>query len=46
MQQIAIWIDEVITHVDDETTARRVAEEVRALCAGFPVPGVDGYDEQ
>jgi glycine hydroxymethyltransferase len=45
MQQIAVWIDEVITHIDDEITARRVADEVRALCTGFPVPGVDGYEE-
>jgi glycine hydroxymethyltransferase len=44
MEQIAGWIDEVIAHVDDETTARRVAEEVRALCAGFPVPGIEGYE--
>jgi glycine hydroxymethyltransferase len=46
MEQIAIWIDEVITHIDDETTARRVAEEIRALCTHFPVPGVEGYDEK
>jgi len=45
MEQIAVWIDEVITHIDDEITAQRVADEVRALCTGFPVPGVDGYDE-
>jgi glycine hydroxymethyltransferase len=45
MEPIAGWIDEVLTHVDDETTARRVADEVRALCAGFPVPGTEGYDE-
>jgi glycine hydroxymethyltransferase len=46
MEQVAGWIDEVITNIDDQTTARRVAEEVRALCEGFPVPGVDGYDEK
>jgi glycine hydroxymethyltransferase len=45
MEQVAGWIDEVITNIDDQTTARRVAEEVRALCEGFPVPGVDGYDK-
>ncbi|MFL5806348.1 MAG: serine hydroxymethyltransferase [Roseiflexaceae bacterium] len=46
MEQIAIWIDEVLTHTDDENTARRVAEEVRTLCAHFPVPGTAGYDQE
>jgi glycine hydroxymethyltransferase len=45
MEQIATWIDEVICHIDDEAVQRRVAEEVRRLCAGFPVPGTEGYDE-
>jgi glycine hydroxymethyltransferase len=45
MDQIATWIDEVISHIDDEATQRRVAEEVRRLCAGFPVPGTEGYEE-
>jgi glycine hydroxymethyltransferase len=46
MDWIAGWIDEVIRHIDDETTQRRVAEEVRALCDDFAVPGAEGYDEQ
>ncbi len=46
MEQIAIWIDEVLTHTDDEATARRVAEEVRVLCTHFPVPGTEGYDQE
>jgi glycine hydroxymethyltransferase len=46
MERIAALIDEVITHIDDEATQRRVAEEVRALCAGFAVPGGEGYDEK
>ena len=45
VEQTAIWIDEVISHIDDQTTQRRVAEEVRALCASFPVPGTEGYDD-
>ncbi len=45
MERIATLIDEVIAYVDDETAHRRVAEEVRALCAGFTVPGTEGYDE-
>jgi glycine hydroxymethyltransferase len=44
MEQVAAWIDEVIAHIDDTTTHRRVAEEVRTFCADFPVPGVEGYE--
>jgi glycine hydroxymethyltransferase len=46
MQQVAAWIDEVIAHIDDQTTHRRVAEEVRALCERFPVPGAEGYERE
>jgi glycine hydroxymethyltransferase len=46
MERIAILIDEVIADIDDETTQRRVAEQVRALCVGFAVPGTEGYDER
>jgi glycine hydroxymethyltransferase len=45
MERIAALIDEVITHIDDQATHRRVAEEVRSLCAGFDVPGTDGYEK-
>lgn len=43
MDRIAAWIDDVISHCDDETRQRRVAEEVQALCHGFPVPGAEVY---
>jgi glycine hydroxymethyltransferase len=46
MERIAALIDEVITHIDDATTHKRVAEQVRALCEGFDVPGTGGYEEQ
>jgi glycine hydroxymethyltransferase len=45
MDRIAGLIDQVIARIDDEATHRRVAEEVRALCAGFAVPGTDGYEQ-
>lgn len=45
MDRIAALIDEVIARIDDENTQRRVAEEVRLLGAGFPVPGTEGYEE-
>jgi len=44
MTQIAEWIDQVLSNIDDEATAQRVANEVRELCKNFPVPGVDGYE--
>lgn len=40
MRRIARWIDEVISHVDDEDVQRRVAGEVRELCRAFPAPGL------
>ena len=40
MSAIASWIDEVITHVDDESVVRRVCEEVREFCRSFPAPGL------
>ncbi len=45
MEQIAAWVDEVINHINDESVQRRVAEEVRELCASFPVPGATRYVE-
>jgi glycine hydroxymethyltransferase len=45
MELIAAWIGQVIHAIDDETLHNRIAEEVRELCAGFPVPGHEGYDE-
>jgi glycine hydroxymethyltransferase len=46
MEQVAALIDQVIVDIDDETVHRRVAEEVRSLCAGFAVPGTEGYDQE
>jgi glycine hydroxymethyltransferase len=46
MERIATLIDEVIANIDDEAAHRRVADEVRALCASFPVPGTEGYEEK
>jgi glycine hydroxymethyltransferase len=40
MPQIAAWMDEVVTHIDDEKVISRVANEVRELCQKFPAPGV------
>ena len=40
MRRIADWMDEVARAPEDEATLARVAGEVRALCAGFPAPGL------
>jgi len=40
MRQIARWIDQVVTKVDDEATRKRVAGEVAEMCRGFPAPGI------
>jgi glycine hydroxymethyltransferase len=41
MPQIATWIDEAVSAAvkDDEATLDRIAGDVRALMAGFPMPG-------
>lgn len=45
MEQIALWIDEVIRNINDEQVLARVHEQVRQLCSRFPVPGTEGYEE-
>jgi glycine hydroxymethyltransferase len=42
MERIAAWMGEVLHNIDDEATQKRVAEEVRAMCSNFPVPGHEG----
>src|SRR5215472_5094605 len=37
MRQIARWIDEVLLAPEDAQTAERVRQQVRDLCAAFPV---------
>lgn len=39
MDRIAGWIVEVLNAPGDTVRLQRIAEEVRALCANFPVPG-------
>ncbi len=39
MQRIADWITQVVHNVGDETLHQRIADEVREMCARFPVPG-------
>ena len=37
-RQIVDWIDEAITHADDDAKLSAIREEVRAFCAQFPAP--------
>jgi glycine hydroxymethyltransferase len=40
MQQIAAWMDAIITAPEDEALATKTAGEVRELCSRFPAPGL------
>ena len=37
----AKWMDEVLSDHENEETQKRVLAEVRELCKGFPVPGIE-----
>jgi len=37
MRRVARWIGDVLQHPDDESRRVRIAADVRALCAGFPI---------
>ncbi len=39
MRQVVKWICEVLEDIDNESTIERVREEVKTLCARFPVYG-------
>lgn len=41
MERIAGWMDEVVSHLDDEARQARVAGEVRDFLADFPAPGLE-----
>lgn len=45
MAQIANWIADVLEDIGDDARKARIANEVRDLCAGFPVPGMEAYAE-
>jgi len=41
MERLAGWIVEVFTHPDDAGRRVTIRREVEAMCAGFPVPGLE-----
>jgi glycine hydroxymethyltransferase len=40
MARVAAWLDEIVSAPDDLARRARVRDEVRALCARFPAPGL------
>jgi glycine hydroxymethyltransferase len=40
MRRMGVWIDEVVSNIEDEATFERVRNQVREMCAQFPAPGV------
>jgi glycine hydroxymethyltransferase len=42
MKMVAAWIVKIISHISDQNLQKQVGEEVRQLCAKFPIPGIDG----
>lgn len=40
MRQLGDWIAQVLRAPEDEAAQLKIAEEVRALCASFPAPGL------
>ena len=41
MKKIAALVIEIIGHIDDDAVQKKAAKEVAAMCARFPVPGID-----
>jgi len=41
MEKIATWIDRALKAAEDEAELGKINDEVAALCAKFPVPGLD-----
>ena len=41
MEKIATWMDASIKAAKNDTALAQISKDVAALCAGFPVPGID-----
>jgi glycine hydroxymethyltransferase len=41
MQLLADWMNEVLKDPENEDTQKRVLGEIKELCKGFPVPGIE-----
>jgi glycine hydroxymethyltransferase len=45
MEQISDWIAQILQNSGDESLQKRIADEVRDMCAQFPVPGHELYPD-
>ena len=41
MEKVADWIDQVVTNIDDEALHAKIKSEVKEMCSGFPIPGIN-----
>lgn len=41
MKKIAAWMNDAISHIDNDATLKKIASEVAQLCENFPVPGIE-----
>jgi glycine hydroxymethyltransferase len=46
MKRVAKWMLEVLRNPDDETVSRRVELEIKAMCATYPVPGLESLHDE
>ncbi len=46
MERIAGWVVDVLREADNADLHTRIADEVRDMCAGFPVPGHARYADE
>ena len=44
MRQVGLWIDEVVSHPEDESVRARVRGAVKELCGARPAPGISITD--
>ena len=40
MRQVAAWMEEAVSHAEDEAVLERISGEVREFCRAFPPPGI------
>jgi glycine hydroxymethyltransferase len=41
MKMIAIWMNDVIANVDNDSVLTKIASDVATMCSNFPVPGIE-----
>ena len=41
MKKIAVWMNDVIANVDNDSVLTKIASDVATMCSSFPVPGIE-----